>query len=161
MSLRSFCVVPLFALGLLSGPAVADIYKWEDATGRVTISNLPPPKGARLIVVVPDTPAPPPRVVAVGEDEMRRLSERIQSLEREIRLSGRPPPPPPEYAPAPQAAACDPQTTDCSAWWAAPQFLGGPVATFPVPFRQDRRGRHFGGHAGSSASRHESGGRPR
>ena len=138
MSLRSFYVVPLFVLGLVPGSAVGDIYKWVDAFGQVNISDMPPPKGARLLTVVRSEPEPPPVAAAIGEAELRRLSERIQSLEREINAANR--------LPTPQLAACDPQAMDCSPWWPPAQVLSEPITVLPfLPNRQgDRRrvGRH-------------------
>jgi hypothetical protein len=141
MSLRSFYAVLLLAptLSTVSVSAVADIYRWVDASGHVTFSDSPPPKGARLVVVVPDAPAPPPTAAAIGEAEIRRLSQRIQSLEREVKVASRPPAPPPtQYMPPPESAACDPRWVDCNPWWSPPQFLSAPIAAF----------RRFGGHAG-------------
>jgi hypothetical protein len=42
-------------------PARADVYTWLDASGAVTISNLAPPDGARVVSV---TQEKPPEVLA-------------------------------------------------------------------------------------------------
>ena len=68
--------------------AEADIYTWTDASGRVNVSNLAPPEGARVSHVVHE--APPPVAAAndrareaARQSELRALSERVQQLEAE------------------------------------------------------------------------------
>lgn len=149
MSLCSFYAVLLLALALstVSASACADIYRWVDAFGHVTYSDTPPPKGTRLVGVVPYTPPPPPTAAAIGEAEIRRLSQRILSLEREVQLANRPPlPSPVQYIPPPQSAPCDPRWVDCDPWWSPPLFVSAPVS------------RHFGAHP---AFHHGGGFRPR
>jgi hypothetical protein len=127
----------LVAAGCALAPsaAVAEIYGWVDPSGAVTYSNLPPPKNARVIDVIEETPPPTPQAQAAAEAahqaEMRALNEKVRQLEQEMqqsRYQSAPAPPPypvaapPSYGPPPSYAsygpACDPELFDC-AWWAA------------------------------------------
>jgi hypothetical protein len=96
--------------------AGAEIYGWVDPSGGVTYSNLPPPGNARVIEVIPDTPAPSPQQEAAAEaahaSEMKALNDRVEQVERELRASRMEAPPypvsaapqygpPPDYGPPP------------------------------------------------------------
>ena len=49
----------VFALCFSASAASAQtIYTWTDASGRINVSNLPPPDGARVSHVVHETPPP-------------------------------------------------------------------------------------------------------
>ena len=60
------------------GPgARADIYTWTDAGGRVNISNLAPPEGARVTSVLHETPKPTrPQGETPPQPDVRMLAER-------------------------------------------------------------------------------------
>jgi hypothetical protein len=149
MLLRHCSAAVAAVLACLFGlqPARADIYTWVDASGAVTISNLSPPEGARVISVAQEKP----QEVLAREDaareaarqaELRTLSDRIRQLESEVARPPAPPqaiyvpvPTPPQvvYAPLPAAVAplvqyqanialpissgCDPSWAGCWNWW--------------------------------------------
>jgi hypothetical protein len=66
----------LFALAAaLSLPAMAALYKWTDANGRVVYSDQPPPGGVKSEVVGPAPPPANPNAVkemASQDQEMRK-----------------------------------------------------------------------------------------
>jgi len=66
----------LFALAAaLSLPAMAALYKWTDANGRVVYSDQPPPGGVKSEVVGPAPPQANPNAVkemASQDQEMRK-----------------------------------------------------------------------------------------
>jgi hypothetical protein len=122
------CSVPLLAA---ASAARADMYTWTDAAGRVNISNVAPPEGARITNVrhdvAPRLPPPDPAWEAIRaaereremqalaerarELEMQVLAERVRSLEREVESSQRrvaasmPMPIPYDYPAPPQYVA--------------------------------------------------------
>src|SRR3954452_14923482 len=75
-----------------SQAAHADIYTWVDASGAVNVTNLPPPKSARVIHVVPDSPRPPvtaadaaaAAAAARASQEAQALSDRVHELELQV-----------------------------------------------------------------------------
>jgi len=82
--------------------ARADIYTWTDASGRVNISNLAPPEGARVTSVLHETPKPPrPQGEAPPQPDVRMLAESVMQLEAELDSARRQPPPAVVYAAAP------------------------------------------------------------
>ena len=132
----------LFGLALNASIARADIYTWTDANGRVNISNVAPPEGARVTSVVREAPKPVvPMALAVTsapQQDVQALNDRLRQLELEVELAKRQPPPPtviyaaapaqapvqynyaPEPAPAPNygygygyANGCDPSWFGC------------------------------------------------
>jgi hypothetical protein len=131
----------------LSQRAHADIYTWVDASGAVNVTNLPPPKTARVINVVAESPrpvvTPADLAAAAARQEARALAERVQELERQVEQARAVPPPPPVvYAPAPVAPTVvqyftepvqqQPANTGCDAGWngcgvAAGSFLYPPT----------------------------------
>ena len=127
--------------------ASADIYTWVDVSGRVNISNLDPPEGARVTNVV-HTPVPKAAVPEVAarealrEAEVQLLAERVRQLQDEVAAARRdaarqvdyravPPspavqyesawqPPPVQYAEAAPASfynGCDPSWAGCGLVW--------------------------------------------
>ena len=105
-------------------PAAAEITGWVDSSGSVTYSNLPPPKGAKVIDVieeVPSTPQSQAAAAAAHDAQMQSLNARVQQLEWELRQSAMAPAAPPS-APYPVASApsygpdCDPGFFDCGVW---------------------------------------------
>src|SRR5260221_7945663 len=100
--------------------AHADIYRWVDPSGRVNISNMPPPEGARVMSVTHEVPQPiaaryDAAREAARQAELQGMSERIRQLESEVEVAQRPVAPPPiQYvpvpipAPAPVQYAADP-----------------------------------------------------
>jgi hypothetical protein len=120
-------------------PAVAAIFGWVDSTGHVTYSNLPPPKGAKVIDTIEDKPVDPAAVAQAGaahDAQMQALNERVRQLEEQLRQSQRVAVPP-NYAvppPAPWAAGCDGYFNDCRSWdgpayftIGVPYLAGAPV----------------------------------
>ena len=145
MRARLLFAVLLSLLGLTLGLrlAYADTYTWTDASGRVNVSNMPPPEGSRVTHVVHESApkvAPPSDSYreAARQAEVLALADRVRQLEREVEIARQPPPPqyavapapppvqyayappPVQYAPpaqydvTPQASAeCDPARTNC------------------------------------------------
>ena len=92
--------------------ARADIFTWTDASGRVNISNLAPPEGARVTSVLheapkPARPQPPPETAP--QSDVRALADRVMQLEWELDLAKRQPPPTVVYAAAPPQPQYPPQ----------------------------------------------------
>lgn len=113
------CALGAFlAIGLFAGAGAQQIYGWTDANGDVTYSNLPPPKGAKVTDVIPDTPLSPQAVQeAARRSELSALKDRIRLLELEQARNKRevvdyPGTPATAEAPAPctsdSTAGCDP-----------------------------------------------------
>ena len=73
--------------------ARADIYTWTDAAGRVNISNLSPPDGAKITSVLRESPKPPVAIpVAVApppQPDVEALAARVRQLEWEAELAKR------------------------------------------------------------------------
>jgi hypothetical protein len=121
--------------------ARADIYTWVDTDGRVNVSNLAPPAGARVTSVMHESA---PKVAPVSDSyreaarqaEALARADRVRQLEREVELARRPEPPPQwamapappivqyvyppsapppaQYDATPQASSdCDPARTNC------------------------------------------------
>src|SRR5258708_20843353 len=160
--------------GLVPSQAAAEIYGWVDASGSVTYSNLPPPKSARVVDVIPEIPPPSPQALAAGEaahqSEMRALNDRVQQIERELQQARSAPPPypvappasyppppsygaPPSYAPtASYESACDAAYYDCNLWDGPAYYtIGVPFWGFRGRDRDhdhdhDRDGFHHGFH---------------
>jgi len=82
--------------------AHADIYTWTDDKGRVNISNVEPPEGARVTSVLRENKAltaaneaaREAAREALREAEVRALAERVRQLQAEVELARRPAPPP-------------------------------------------------------------------
>jgi hypothetical protein len=138
-----------FAIGLVTvfgwTSAHADIYTWVDASGKVNLSNRPPPEGARVTNVYREDPAVHATAeaarAAAARDELKALNERVTQLERDLDAANdRPPPAPIVYVPpAPPPVAYPPviaQTmvvpsppayADCNSPWggcASPDSFG-------------------------------------
>ena len=158
--------------------AGAEIYGWVDPSGGVTYSNLPPPKDARVIEVIPETPPNPQAEAAAAaahDAEMKALNERVHQLEQELRASrmesapypvSTPPPPPgygapsyPSYDTGPgYATGCDPEMFDCNVW-SGPVYLTTGFAPWPwwgwwgyrppQDFRHDHVHHHYHGPGGA------------
>jgi Domain of unknown function (DUF4124) len=147
--LSTTLVGALTGAGCLLAPsaALAEIYGWVDPSGEVTYSNLPPPKNARVIDRIEETPPPTPQARAAAEAaheaEMRALNERVRQLEQELqfaRYESAPPAPayptvaPPAYAPPPPDYASygscfDSEFFDCG-WAGYPIYYSVGVAPF-------------------------------
>lgn len=101
------------AFGLQS--ALADVYTWTDASGRINISNLSPPDGAHVTSVIPSAPKSDAREEAAREAarraEIQALNDRVARLQDQLDQSRRdaavpaayPVPPPGAYSPPPVA----------------------------------------------------------
>lgn len=89
--------------------AHADIYTWVDSSGKVNLSNQPPPEGARVTNVYREDPAVHASAeaarAAAQRAELKALNDRVTQLERDLDAANeRPPPAPVVYtlpAPAP------------------------------------------------------------
>ena len=159
--------LPIVAAACALPPAHADIYTWTDETGRVNISNLSPPEGARVTKVVHETAGKPAARdearEALREAEVRLLAERVRQLQNDVELAKRPAPPPVEYravqpapvappiiqyitleAPQYPAAAPQPANTGCNYGWPDCTF-GWYPGFYPVgyPVSVFPRERHF------------------
>src|SRR4051794_39574481 len=133
----SGCAALVVVVGLCLGIpyAGADIYTWTDSSGRVNVSNLAPPAGARVVNVVHENPE---KIAAQQEfareaarqAEVQVLAERVRQLEREADASRRsmpmmaPPPypmsPPPVVQYAPEPAQAPVQYAQAPVQYAAP-----------------------------------------
>jgi len=136
-----------------AGFAHADMYTWVDPTGRVNVSNLPPPDDVRVTSVTHEIAQ---KVAArsdaardaAREAELQILSDRVRQLEREVELASRPVPPPVmqsavvmqwtpvqyqiEVAP-PETAGCDTASWGCGGWWGSGLGSGFYPATIVAP----------------------------
>ena len=140
--LRSVLPVPVAAL--LAGAcavtsAHADIYTWTDGKGRVNISNLEPPEGARVTSVLRESKAMKEaneaareaarerEKEALREAEVRALAERVRQLQAEVEAAKRP---------APVVVAQAPQyvqyTGAYSGEWAPPPVQYNVINASPV-----------------------------
>ena len=90
MRKRCSLVVPaLLALIGAVSLAHADIYRWTDASGRMNISNLPPPEDVRVTSVTKETPQDvQARYEALHQQaqqaEFQAMNERIRQLENQV-----------------------------------------------------------------------------
>jgi hypothetical protein len=64
---------------LLAAPAHADVYTWTDATGRVNVSNLPPPRNAREVQVVKPDPEAKARIEAAQRASREAAARKAQA----------------------------------------------------------------------------------
>jgi len=104
------------AMACASPLAYADIYTWIDDKGRVNISNLEPPEGARVTSVLRENKAliaanavareaaREKAKEALRDAEVQALAERVRQLQAEVDVAKRPPPAPvavaaPAYVP--------------------------------------------------------------
>src|SRR5882757_5416900 len=110
---------------LVPSLAAAEMYCWVDASGSVTYSNLPPPKEARLLEIIPEEAPLPAAQVAQAkaladearQSQMQALNDRIRLLEQQVEQTQRQPPPAVPYPVASvPAATCDPEFFDCDGW---------------------------------------------
>ena len=153
----------LLACTLAASNARADVFTWLDAAGRINVSNLDPPEGARVTSVVRERPASAADIAA-REARQRAdviaLEEQVRRLEAEVAATRQPrvvePPPMPvvyniitmpspsvavpdlsmayaDMAPAP-SYDCVPSWAGCATWW--PGFTTGTVVVGST------RGRH-------------------
>jgi len=103
--LRTTAITAL-TIACASSLAHADIYTWTDDKGRVNISNLEPPDGARVTSVVRENKALTAANEAAREAarekakealrdaEVQALAERVRQLQVEVDVAKRPPPGP-------------------------------------------------------------------
>ena len=161
--LRRFFIAALPAvlactLGL--GRAHADIYTWVDASGFVTLSNLPPPEGVRVTNVTHETPQKlatrdDAAREAVRQAELQALSDRVRQLENEVEVARRTVPPPsiayiPVAAPAPvqyqselapaPSGWCDPTWASCWGLWGSGFYPASVVVVRGHNFHHFPRG---------------------
>jgi hypothetical protein len=170
--LVSLAAVSFGILGtLVPSLAGAEIYGWVDPSGDVTYSNLPPPKNARVIEVIPEEPPLPAAAVAQAkasadaahQSQLQALNDRIRQLEREIQQVQRQPPPMPyPVASAPTGSGCDSELYDCDTWAGPVYYTIGTLEPWRIPhqnghlhgFRHD--GPHHVPHPGGGSG-HRSG----
>ena len=161
------------AIALAAAAVRADVYTWLDASGRVNISNLEPPSGAKVTKVT-HTAAPvttpeqeATRLAAVRAAEVEALEKRVRELEIEAevarRVAAATPPPAPAapiivQAPAPAMPYYDappPQTVFSSystppsygcdpGWFGCNYWWPGFYPSSVVVVNQPRR--HFQSH---------------
>jgi hypothetical protein len=166
-------VLPAMLIGACGLPvAHADIYTWTDESGRINISNLTPPDGARVTKVMRENKAvtaalDTAREAAVRESlreaEVRALAERVRQLQNEVEAAKRTvpqqveyrvppapqiiqyfPPPEPQYAAAPPVyGGCD-FGFDCGFGWGSGFYPGGYVVVGSVHNRRGHPGRGGG-----------------
>jgi hypothetical protein len=155
------CAVAV-AASLAAAPAHADVFTWTDASGRLNMSNVEPPRDvhAQRIVqkALPKRASKP--AAAAQASEVEALKERVAELEAEVdrarAISAAPPAPvvvvppvvvapPPQppapavaYAPPPEVAPCDPLAFGCPAF-------GYPVNIVVVRTPRFHRFRHTHG----------------
>jgi hypothetical protein len=143
-------VATLMGLAAMAGmpQAHAEIYTWVDASGAVNVTNLPPPKTARVTNVIAETP---PRVItpaeaaaAAARQEAQALAARVQELEWQVEQARAVPPPPPiVYAPPPAppmvvqyfveaAPQPVPVNSGCDAGWNGCGFAAGSFVYPPT-----------------------------
>jgi hypothetical protein len=168
--------------GLMPSQAAAEIYGWVDASGSVTYSNLPPPKNARVVDVIPETPPPSPQAMAAAEaahqSEMRALNEKVRQIELERQQArsaaaypaGAPPSygPPPSYGQAPSYgpaasydSGCDAAYYDCDLWDGPAYYNTGFLPFWGFRPHHDRDHDRDGFRHGSHRFPHPGGGAPR
>ncbi len=117
--------------------ARADVYTWVDASGRMHVSNLSPPEGARITSVVVSLPKSAAQEEAAREAvrraEIQALNDRVARLQDELERSRREAPPPIVYA-TPPVMAYPPPPPQYANWTppavpyvvdAAPQPMAG------------------------------------
>jgi uncharacterized protein DUF4124 len=137
-------VLPVPIAALLAGAcaltsAHADIYTWTDDKGRVNISNLEPPEGARVTSVLRESKAMKEaneaaresarerEKEALREAEVRALAERVRQLQAEVEVAKRAPPV--AVAQVPQYV---PYTGAYSGEWAPPPVQYNVISVSPV-----------------------------
>ena len=132
---------------LLIGPlalhaARADITTWRDSSGSIHMTNLPPPEGAKIVKVVPESPRnvvasipPTAPADAIAAMEVRNLAERVRQLEYELDLARQAPPPTVAYAaiPAPPPV----QYAAPPVQYAVPMQYAGPAVVAPDAYGCD------------------------
>ncbi len=123
--------------------ARAEIYGWVDASGAVTYSNLPPPKGARVIDTIKEVPVDASSQAqaraaadAAHQAQLQALNDRLRELENEVQQARRAPPavaypPAPPAPPSFAAADCDGQFYDCDAWAGPVYYSVGLLGRWP------------------------------
>jgi hypothetical protein len=138
-------------VGLLAATAArAEIVGWVDDSGKVTYTNMAPPKGAKVVDRIEEDRSEPraaARPDPLRSDELRALNDRISSLEDDLRQAMRTPPSsqPPAYSPPPSPFAsgtCDSWFFDCNDWgpsWAGPVYFSYGRGFAP---RLQHTGRH-------------------
>ena len=135
--------------------AHADVYAWVDASGALTLSDLPPPPGVRVVNVVSEsTPGVPARIAPAPtrdpdhEADVRVLSERIRQLERQIEVASyQPSPPVTQYASTTPSDWYRCAWADCGPWWSQPAYPVG-VGVVVLPSRGFRHFHRFHGTRG-------------
>src|SRR4051812_16249454 len=133
-------IVPVMAVCAFAlRDANADIYAWTDQSGNMTLSDVPPPKGVRVLEVVSE---PPPGTAARSETyaprnsahdahDVRILAERVRVLERQVDLaSSEQAASAAQYqaAPSPQPTyGCQRVWADCWWWWTRAPYVYSPI----------------------------------
>jgi len=119
--------------------AHADIFTWTDDKGRVNISNLEPPEGARVTSVLRETKAMKEANAAareaarerekeaLREAEVRALAERVRQLQAEVEVAKRPAP-----VAVAQAPMYGPYTGAYAGEWAPPPVQYNVINASPV-----------------------------
>ena len=180
---RLVVVVSFAACALAARSAWSDVFTWVDGAGNVTVSNVPPPDGARVTKVVKPTAAEKAaneRARDASRDaEVQALSARVRQLEQQVQASVNGPPPDVAYPPIvsppvrfgmaappplvsyaadepPQTAAFGPYGCD-PAWIGCWPYVGVPAGVVVIEGANGRHRSH-GSHGGQHNGAHRSGG---
>lgn len=142
-------VAAVAVLAALASPlrASAEIYGWVDASGTVTYSNLPPPKGAQLTDVIHEQPLSPQAVAeSTHRAEVSALNDRIRLLELEMARSQREVVDYPAPPVAPAGVGCPPDLySDCNGPWGS-YYPGGVLYGVGGRYVRDFHGGNRGGY---------------
>jgi len=113
------CTLALLAGALGLPCAHADVYKWVDESGRMNVSNLPPPEGAQILSVAATIPKTAAQIEADREAarraEILALNDRVSRLQEELDQSRRQAPPM-GYGAPPAMAYMPPPGPQFSSW---------------------------------------------
>ena len=144
----------LLMAGLSSAADAQQIYGWTDSNGDVTYSNLPPPKGVKIMDVIPDKPLSPAAVQeAARRSEISALNDRIRLLELEAARNKREVadyPGEPTASLPPLSGPCAPDAyVDCNSQW-APYYNTGFLQG-GYRHHHDDHGHHDDGRKGGHA----------
>ncbi len=128
------------ALAVLAGLlglqcAGADVYTWTDEAGRVNVSNLAPPEGARVTSIVPSPPKSEAREEAARDAarraEIAALNDRVAKLQDQLEQSRRDAAIPAAYPVPPPVAYASPASPQYASWAppVVPYVVDAPLQT--------------------------------
>src|SRR6476619_6917891 len=86
--IRQFAWTMGFVTAFAWTSAHADVYTWVDSSGKVNLSNRPPPEGARVTNVYREDPAVHASAeaarAAAQREALQALNDRVTQLERDL-----------------------------------------------------------------------------